>query len=259
MSELKISPYLSSNISTKNNKHNSSVTSNPILSNDLTSFTGNEKKAKKANIFKRFQLFLMSAILSFNAAACSQPADKNATNTQPEISQVETMQESNEDDFTESYSPQWDDNEDQTQSDENNSTLEDHIHAATVITTPHETIRYVYIPRGENENGENKPEIELSDSDTLSSVIKNNFAEINDDNIYPIALDQAKANSELVLRAVNAYDKSQTYYDVADIPAEILLNAPLNENNESDTLKLVISSHEDFAQSSDEISMTTFA
>ena len=214
---------------------------------------------KSKGIFKRVKAALAVLVISLNLSACQKPNEKSNNDINAGISASQSTDLDNYDNSNVvTYSAGYDSSPtDVTETTEEKSNLEDHIHAATVITTPHETIRYVYVPQGGTNEGDNYVEAEVKSGDTLKSIVNNYFAKINDDNVYPIALDQAKANSEMILNAINA-NSENNYEDVADIPKDVLINTSLNNTNETKTIKLVNSSFEDFAQNSDEISMTTF-
>ena len=75
---------------------------------------------------------------------------------------------------------------------------------------------------------------------------------------FPRTLDQAKANATLVLDAANTYIGDILYEDVADVPSDVLLSAPLNPYNNDLDISLVNSTFEDFAPGSDDITMLTY-
>ena len=226
------------------NNH-SIYTTNAILSAkpDLISFQGNNKN-KKPHLLDRAKAFIAAAFFAANTTACA-PLQNNPQQEAASASSTVTSEESH-------YGNE------QSQDYDFVNPLEDHKHAATYITTPHDSIRYIYIPRGGNGEGSADVEIKLDSDDTYASVIKSNFGNINNDNIYPIALDQAKANAALTLEAANNHVGEVIYTDVADIPSDVLLNSPLNPQGRDLSLSLVNSTFEDFAPASDEITMTTF-
>ena len=118
----------------------------------------------------------------------------------------------------------------------------EHVHVGTVIATPHGSQSRTYSP--------DVSEVEINEDTKLGDIVKNNFEGANDNNVYSIALNQAKANSELVLERVNAAGKEQ-YDDVADIPADVLLETDLYDKDSDKKLSLVDSYHEDFKSDTD--------
>ena len=133
--------------------------------------------------------------------------------------------------------------------DSNNENNPEHVHVGTVIATPHGSEENVYTPSQETAQIENDNHGVYN----LSKIVDEYFDdEANPNKAYAIALDQAKANSELVLERVNAAT-GDNFDDVADIPAQILLSTPLYDETEgaNNELKLVDARYEDFAQESD--------
>ena len=131
----------------------------------------------------------------------------------------------------------------------NNSTENEHVHVATVIATAHGTTEYVYEPSSAS--------VELNSEEggaqNLSDVVSQYFdAEADEQKAYAIALDQAKANSEFVLTRINSATR-ENYDDVADIPADVLLNTKLCVDSKyaNNEMSLVDSRYEDFADGTD--------
>ena len=178
MTDLKVTSKIQQNQYNKKNGVNQTRPINTNSGSDTVSFNNNKKKLNPKSIFKRVQLAIASFLLAFNTGSVTTKAQ---TTNQAKTSIEQQVQ--NEDNYTRAVA--------------NNTTLEDelenHIHAATVITTPHETVRYIYVPKGGTGDGNNDISV-IADDETLADITNGNFANINDDNIYPIALDQAKAN-----------------------------------------------------------------
>ena len=125
----------------------------------------------------------------------------------------------------------------------NNEGDVEHIHVGTLIATPHDTQEFVYEPDAKvaflsAEDGS---------VNTLASVVAAHFdTEADPQKAYAIALDQAKANSDLVLERIN--EKNGTSYDdVATIPQDVLLNTNIYSEKENvpNELVMVESRYED--------------
>ncbi len=134
-------------------------------------------------------------------------------------------------------------------SETNNAEDREHIHVGTVIATPHGTQELVYEPDAD------KAELKANDSEgtSLKDVVLQHFDENADDaTAYAIALDQAKANSDLVLERINE-GRNDKFSDVASIPQYLLLNADLYSDKEGavNELNIVESRYEDFEENSD--------
>ena len=242
MTDLKITSKIQQNQFKGRSTVNTTIPSKAYSNFDSVSFGDNNKKPKKKSLFKRIQLAIASLLLAFNTG-CTTNTKTQAAN-QPETSFEQQVQK---EDYGNNATNVDKNNENVSIQDE----LEDHIHAATVITTPHETVRYIYVPKGGTGDGNNDVSV-IADNETLADIINENFASINDDNIYPIALDQAKANSEFVLTRINSATR-ENYDDVADIPADVLLNTKLCVDSKyaNNEMSLVDSRYEDFADGTD--------
>ena len=81
---------------------------------------------------------------------------------------------------------------------------EEHVHVGTVIATPHGTQEFVYTPNSDT------AKLSEDGSTNFMDIIKEHFDENADDKkAYAIALDQAKANSDVVLEKINMYKEQR--------------------------------------------------
>lgn len=229
MSDFKIQAKLNSK--STNNTEYSGVKYTPQYLNetaDSISFSG-AKRARKKGLAKRIAAGTAAALYAVSCLFIPS-CHKNKKDDAPDSAIVQTVD--NQD--TEQEIP--------------------HTHSATVITTPHKSVNYIYVPRGGSNSGDLNVVVDLDDYSTLDTVVKENFAKINDNNVYSVALDQAKANSNMVLSTINK-ELGTNYTDVADIPSYELLNTPLNkEGAEGKAITLVNSTHEDFKMGNDGMS-----
>ena len=251
MSDLNIK--LNQDFALKAKKINNNATS-PIMSrqvaftgsgtDEFTSENTNNNKKKKGLFAKISAGIATAAAIAGTLASCFIPKTTTApvdTTPAPIIQEVE--QEGQVDDELSLYDQ-----------------LRDHTHTATVIRSSHGTRTYNYIPAG-GKATESNVVVQVEQGMTLGRLVDKYYS-VNENDLYSVALDQAKANAKFVLDAINKKMGDEIYGDVADIPSDVLLNTVLNTEKESDNklMVLVNSRHEDFSVSheDDPLNMTTY-